>query len=473
MLQFASKERRLRGRRTPLNSDERKNDTAKVRETAILKQSNQLSEIPLQGFTAHEIDLFYGICYFAQNKGEEEVVIPFNELRSLLGIERRGDKKLKEEMQETAFKFSKISVTEESENEFYTIVPFYGFRLNTKTKTFAVQVHKDFIKALNYLDGTPGNRYTLADVKAISQMKSVFSKHALQMMFYLRNAGYWYVSVENLRKYLDIPAGYKLGNITQRVIEPIRKEFKESGIFEDFEIIENKDDSQSGKGRKKVVSYTFRFRFKPDYFEAETLPKQEGVIACPKCGKPLYKIERKDGTGYFFGHYGGHKKGADCNYTASPALDIDAEDVKVSIEEKDDEVSVSKSELREYYSYIRDEEQEARRLRAEKMRIEDPELWEMYEERERCFTEFVSAMTSVRLGDRTEEDVIAREEVQKKREALSDALEKKGYDRDYFDVRYRCEDCKDSGMLPSGYFCSCRKERAKEAAEWIKGRKQQ
>lgn len=437
-------------------------------ETAILKHSNQLSEMPLQGFTAKETDLFWGICYFVQNKGEEEVVIPFSELRELLDIERRGDKKLKEEMQETAFKFSKISLTEETENEFYTIVPFYGFRLNTKEKTFAVQVHKDFVKALNNLDGTEGSRYTLSDVKAISKMTSVFSKHALRMMFLYRNTGYWYVTVENLRYFLDIPEGYKLGNITQRVIEPIRKDFEASGIFEEFEITENKDSSQSGKGRKRVVSYTFRFRFKSEYFENETVERKEGVIPCPMCGKPLYKIERKDGTGYFFGHRGGHKKDAECHYTASPTAEIPPSSVEVS--ESDDDINISRGNLERYYSHIREEAQEALRERIETVRREDSELWGLYEEGEKLLSDYVGMMSTVRISEPLDGEKTAKELLEKKRMEIYEALEKRGMDRDYFSVRYRCRECQDSGMLKNGYFCSCRKERAREAVEWLKDR---
>lgn len=443
-------------------------DKKKASETALLKHSNKIVDIPLEGFTSHECDLFWALCYFAQGKGEEDVEISLDEYRVLLGLERRGDRKLISQMQVTSQKFSNLSFTEETEKEWSLIVPFYGFRINKSKKTFTVQVHKDFVKALNNLDGSPGHLYSITDVRAMCEAKSVFTKHALKWIFFFRDTGYWEVSLEDLRKQLDVPKGYRLGNIKQRVIEPIKNDCEELGIFERFEIKEIKNEEQSGKGRKKITGYKFYFKFRDDYFTTGPFFNKD-YISCPKCGKPLYKMNRKNGSGSFYGHYGGHKAGASCSYTINEKDIHVVPTSAVTVVEDDAEpvVNVSKGELERYYEFIRSEEQKALRERKDRARREDPVLWDLYEDCQAKISDLVNSMTSFKLSEESREDEGVKEALSKARESLYAALNERGLGSDYFELHYRCPECKDYGTRPDGLFCSCRKERAKEAVEWL------
>lgn len=57
----------------------------------------------------------------------------------------------------------------------------------------------------------------------------------------------------------------------------------------------------------------------------------------------------------------------------------------------------------------------------------------------------------------------------KKRDQL---LKKSGFTADDLEIQYSCMKCKDSGVLPSGWRCSCVKEKYKEAENWYRMRDQ-
>lgn len=441
------------------------------REKAYVKHSNQLAEIPLRGFTAMEIDLFFGLAFFLQGQEDDEVTISFSEIRDLLGIERRGNLKLLEALDATSDKFGRLSIEERTDTKFKKIKPFIGFEADAKLETFTVQAHKEFVKALNDLDGSFGKRYTKTDVKAIARVKSIFSKQALKMMFLYRNKGYWYVTVENLRYYLSIPPGYKQNDIKRRVIDVIEKELTEGDILEFLEITENKEENKKATGRKKVLGYTFHFKFIPDE-ESEgsvTAKEDEVSIKCPKCGRPLYLIERNDGEGSFFGHRGGQRKDAKCRYTMS--ADFVVEPSSVEVVENEEDIVISKGELESYYRELREESKREAANRKEEIRKNDPELWNYYEERERKVFDFVDALSSMTLTEESKERRrIVKEEAEASRQRLEEALVERGYSKDYFELHFKCEKCKDEGVLKDGRFCSCRAERAAEAKEWLEKR---
>lgn len=460
---------KLQVRKMPDEEIKEEKKIEKKHETSLLKHSSQLAEIPLRGFTALEIDLFFGLCYFLQGQEETEVTISFNAIRELLGIERRGNMKLLEALDATSDKFGSINLEERTKTSFRKIKPFIGFAADAKVETFTVQAHKDFVSALNYLDGSPGKRYTLSDVRAIARVKSIFSKQALKMMFVYRNTGYWDVTIENLRYFLSVPPGYKQNDVKRRVIDVIERELKEAEIFEFLEITENKDENKKTTGRKRVLGYTFHFRFLPD----ENIPagtkknrEKEITVPCPKCGRPLYIRKRKSDGLEFFGHKDGHKENASCRYTMSV---VEADSYSVDEGDAGGEDFVSKGDLEKYYRKLREESKREAAERKEAIRKTDPEIYSLYEERERKVLDFVQMLTMMPIS---EDSRAKRSEMQsaveESRKVLEDALEANGYKRDYFELQFKCKKCNDEGITKDGQFCSCRAERAAEAAEWIK-----
>lgn len=443
-------------------------------ESAIVKHSNHLAEIPLQRFTARDVDLFFGLLFKLQGNESNRVVIGFEELRRLIGYTETSNARMIKDLKEMSFKFSNINLVEQhDELNFKIVIPFIDFEVNSTDGTFTVGVHPDFAAAINELDGSPGKRYTLSDVVGIAKMKSVYAKQCLRMIYVWRNKGAWYVTVKGLRKALDIPESYKTNDVKKRVIDVIDQEFNDSDLFEFFEIVERKSEKKK-KGRPSVEGYTFLFRFRQDAAINQYGDNQEErEIICPMCNRPLKKIARKDGAGFFFGHPDWRQENAPCQYTFS-IKDLDKkEDEEVESEEK---AVVTTSDLNRYYEYITDEEEKAAVERRSEIKEKEPDIWALYEKKEEAYIDFANVVTSLPplSEDGREEWKANKEKVRAKKDESQDklyeALEKKGYDRDYLEHRYRCPLCNDSGINREGLFCSCRKERVEEAAEWLKSK---
>lgn len=433
----------------------------KKREHALVKMSYDLASIPLQGFAPREIDFFLALMYLFQNQKETKRKIYFSELRGLIGYTRRGDMKLIEELKMMSYHFSQIVLMETRNAGFKIIVPFTDFEVIKKEKAFIVGIHPDFLAAINDLDGSPGKRYTIADVVSISLLKSTYAKNCLRMLFLYRKTGYWYPSVDELRYYLDIPENYRTSDITRRVLDQIKKEFEEANIFESFDVDVRYDERNPTKGRRKTIGYVFAFKFKENIFVAE--PAESAPhITCPLCGKPLILIRRRDGSGSFFGHKDGWKRDAECSYTVN-AIEVQG----VEVETKDKGVSVG--ELEAYYRSIREAEVKAQTERKKYIKENEPDIWELVDENERGWAEFFQKNAGLTISEETRK---SRKQVQEylnnQKLEIQEELKKKGYAEDYLSRRYRCKACQDSGQLPDGRFCDCRKQRIEEAKEWIK-----
>lgn len=308
-------------------------------------------------------------------------------------------------------------------------------------------------------------------------LKSTYSKHCLKMLFLYRNKagknkGCWNVSVKELKYYLDIPEKYRTSDIN-KLLDSVTKEYDEAGIFEKFDIITIYEDSEEKKkkGRKKTIGYTMLYSF----VETDTdqisagINKDEKSIPCPLCGKPLYRIERKDGSTAFYGHRTGWDKG--CNYTIreDKLVEVTGEVVSEHDQKDNSEGIVTKGDLEKYYRYVREQHGADELRRKEYIRINEPEIWTIYQECVEQQKEIRDMMTSLALSEESREKrKAAREKLEIYNKKLKDALIENGYESDYMELRYKCSECKDFGQRDDGSFCSCRAERAKEAAEWIK-----
>ena len=456
----------------------KKDNKSGHRETAIIKHSNQLAEVPLQNFTALEIKSFFAMCFFLQGHETNRVKISFDEFRDVTGYKRRGDQALVDMLWDMSFKFAKITLSEKKKAGFRIIVPFIDFEVDAAEKSFTVGVHEEFAATLNNLDGSPGKRFALSDAISISMMKSTYSMHCLSMLFLYRNKGAWYVSVDDLKYYLDIPAKHRTSEVN-KILENVEREFREADLFEYFEITTRLDESpRKSTGRKKTLGYVFSFRFRSNMFNTRAgseNAEDDIMIMCPSCGKPLIKKDRRDGKGSFYGHIRGWEEAGSCRYTmsveeAEAILNRKKVDEKVPADPS--EVNVTVGELERYYRYIRTQNVLDAAERQDEIKEREPEIWEkrdLYEKKRRGLMDLIANFSFSDEGKKRKEE--AHESVQEALDDVKRALVEKGYDADYLEPRFRCRECRDTGQRDDGTFCSCRAERVKEAAEWLKGQK--
>ena len=126
---------------------------------------------------------------------------------------------------------------------------------------------------------------------------------------------------------------------------------------------------------------------------------------------------------------------------------------------------VSRKVLRDYYEYIRNEEEQQHRDRITEVTNRIPEFKEIFS----AETQVNSQMIALKPGSDMK---FKRAALRDKRDELTDRkkvlLAENGYPEDYLDRKYRCAVCRDTGYTDEGMICTCARERAEEAYEWIR-----
>ena len=125
---------------------------------------------------------------------------------------------------------------------------------------------------------------------------------------------------------------------------------------------------------------------------------------------------------------------------------------------------VSRKVLSDYFEHIRNEEEKALEARTEEVRDRIPEIEEVFAAERSINTRLLA----IKPGEGSR---VARNELRAERQMIDkrkkDLLDAAGFPEDYLERRYRCGICRDSGYTDEGMVCSCCRERAAEAYEWI------
>ena len=129
-----------------------------------------------------------------------------------------------------------------------------------------------------------------------------------------------------------------------------------------------------------------------------------------------------------------------------------------------DGARVSRKVLRDYYEYIRTEEEKAHKARLSEITDRIPQFREIFSEE----TKLNSMVITMKPGpDAKEKRQKVRDRRQELEEEKRSLLTGSGYPEDYLERKYRCSICRDTGYTDEGRVCTCAKERAEEAYEWI------
>lgn len=131
------------------------------------------------------------------------------------------------------------------------------------------------------------------------------------------------------------------------------------------------------------------------------------------------------------------------------------------------EAVVSKKVLKEYYEFIRSENEKEFREHQEHIYKEIAEIRELMDLENKINSEMMSLNLGSGNAEHKQELREQRKELEREKRSL---LVRNGYREDYLDRKYKCKLCKDTGLTDEGKVCSCTKARAIEALEWNKTR---
>ena len=131
---------------------------------------------------------------------------------------------------------------------------------------------------------------------------------------------------------------------------------------------------------------------------------------------------------------------------------------------QEETAKVSRKVLRDYYDYIRAEGENARKERLSEVTARIPEMKDIFS----AETQINSLVITMKPGPDAREK---RQRLKERRQEIEtkkrDLLTGNGYPEDYLERKYKCDICRDTGYTDEGRVCTCAKERAEEAYEWI------
>lgn len=278
----------------------------------IVKYHNDLTELPLRKFTANELDLFMVMCNKLKDKGTDEIVLSFSDIRNLAHYKTKDNHRLAEDIRRTNKKLLELNIMlRDKDNPGRTVqfALFNKFITDERTATLEISINSPFKWILNELVGVE-NGYTSFELQQFVSLKSSYSKACYRQLKRFKNTGFWKVSVESFRELMDVPKSYSNAEMTRKVLKPIEKELPP--LFKYFNL-----EKKCGKGRGKPIE-GFEFYFEPEFrwIEIEDITDKSSEykktdFSCPECGRVLYTKVINGNLAYC--HKDGYKTNSVCN----------------------------------------------------------------------------------------------------------------------------------------------------------------
>ncbi|HBI1614289.1 TPA: replication initiation protein [Enterococcus faecalis] len=215
-----------------------------------VKYRNELNMITLKKFNAKEMDLFFALCARMKDKGLNNIVFSFEELKELSDYRTTAIKAFTDDLDSLYSKMLQLTYRDEYDDDgsFRRFVLFTSFDVNVKKQTVEVSINPKLEGILNGLT----TEFSKFELSAFTSLRSTYAKTLFRLLMQYRSTGYYVVNIEEFRELLNIPDYYQMGNIDQKVLKPAMKEL--NNYFENLELIKVK-----AKKGNKIAKLEFMF----------------------------------------------------------------------------------------------------------------------------------------------------------------------------------------------------------------------
>lgn len=205
----------------------------------------------MRNFEAKEMDLFFSICAKMKDKGTAKVRFDFEQLRELSAYKPTSLDRFSDSLESVYDKMMHLSYRTETEDEIERFALFTGFKISKKEQYVEISVNPDLEHLINRLT----KEFTKFELEEFTEIRSSYAKTMYRLLKQFKSTGFYKVKIEEFRTILDIPESYKMGNIDQRVLKPIKDEL--APYFDDLKIIKHK-----ARKENKIAVIEFRFKEK-------------------------------------------------------------------------------------------------------------------------------------------------------------------------------------------------------------------
>ncbi|MDH6365661.1 plasmid replication initiation protein [Enterococcus sp. PF1-24] len=216
----------------------------------VVKYHNSLNKVEFKGFNSVEMNLFFTICSQVKEKGSNEIIFNFDQLKSLSNYSPTANQRFVQDLQRTNEKLQKLSIVFDDGNIIRSLVLFPTFEINRKALTLKVKVNNEFEFILNAID----SNFTRFELQEFVEIKAIYSKNLYRLLKQWRSVGKRVFTIESFRNLLAIPESYRMTDIDRQILKPAIKEL--SRYFDNLEVKKVK----RGQGRGgRVVQLIFTF----------------------------------------------------------------------------------------------------------------------------------------------------------------------------------------------------------------------
>lgn len=186
----------------------------------IIKYHNDMNKVSFAGFKEKELDLFFSICQKMKDKGTNEIVFSFSDLRKLSQYSNRSIERFYSDLDRVYKKMLELNLKYEDEKEIRRFVLFSRYIIKKDEQIIIIKASEDFEYILNKLIGT----FTKFDLVDFVSLKSVYSKNMFKLLKQWESKKNVKYEVQILREILGVPSKYTTSNFNDRVLKPIMDE---------------------------------------------------------------------------------------------------------------------------------------------------------------------------------------------------------------------------------------------------------
>lgn len=188
----------------------------------IVKYHNDINKLSFSGFNEKELNLFFSLCYKAQENHNKEIELSFIELRNLSNGDVHLPRFLKT-LKGVYDKLIKIPFHYQTDNGFGAFTLFNKYFVDTDKKTVTIRTSDEFLYMLNDLIGN----FTKFELENFVNLKSSYSKNMFKMLKQWESIKEKIFSVDELRSLLNAPVAYDTFKFNQKIIKQFEKELPE------------------------------------------------------------------------------------------------------------------------------------------------------------------------------------------------------------------------------------------------------
>lgn len=200
----------------------------------VVKYNNYMNELSFRDFTDYDLNFLMAICAKMKDLGEETQYFEYSKLMEMLDwdmsksieVFHRDLKRMSEKLRHVG---ATIDISPDTFTSFNLFSEFEG---DKKKRQLIVRINPRFKYILNDLT----KNFTRFELSEYVHLNGKYSKLLYQHLKQFRRAGWWQVSVEDLRRVLSIPASMKTMHILTKVLAPSVEMIKTCKGFGELEV---------------------------------------------------------------------------------------------------------------------------------------------------------------------------------------------------------------------------------------------